>query len=255
MNKELLLTIISDHNLTLTDSSIKRLIELAEIPANWDGRNAEPMDEDSFRKLCHFLSTVKEPIPNDIGFFFNYEGSISINWMLGYRLVEICFEPEATYLYMTGYEDGIALPHKVFLTFKYINPEECIQHYKTKLELVSGILYKLESSVSKELVNLIAYDYGWGEHGDELEMNIDALHSFVNFITVLDDEPGKLILFMTQEGYIELILMDYNPRHEIEFTPEGLLFFMAPEYDLTEVSKENINNYVQIKQFLTGEIK
>ena len=151
MNKELLLTIISDHNLTLTDSSIKRLIELAEIPANWDGRNAEPMDEDSFRKLCHFLSTVKEPIPNDIGFFFNYEGSISINWMLGYRLVEICFEPEATYLYMTGYEDGIALPHKVFLTFKYINPEECIQHYKTKLELVSGILYKLESSVSKEL--------------------------------------------------------------------------------------------------------
>lgn len=255
MNKELLLTIIREHNLTLTESSIQRLIELAEVPANWDGRDAEPMDETSCREMCHFLSTVKEPIPNDIGFFFNHEGSMSINWMLGERLVDICFEPEATYLYMTGYDDGIALPNKVFPTFKYTNPEECIQHYKAKLELASGVLYKLESSVAKQLVDLIAYDYGWGEHGDELEMDTEALHSFVHFIVGLEHDPGKLILFMTQEGYLELVLMGYDPRHEIEFTPDGLLFFMAPEYDMTEVSKENFNNYTQINHFLTGETK
>lgn len=255
MNRQLLLTIMGEHNLKLTEFATKRLIELAEVQANWDGRDAEPMNETSLRQLCYFLSKITEPIPIDIGFFFNHEGSMSINWLLDNAVVDICFEPEATYLYMTGYDDGIALPKKVFPTFKYTNPEECIQPYKGKLELVSSVLYKLESSVAQQVVNLIAYDYGWGEHGDELEMNTEALHSFVQFIAGLDDDPGKLILFMTQEGYLELVLMGYDPRHEIEFTPEGLLFFTAPEYDMTEVLKENFNNYTNIKQFLTGEIK
>lgn len=255
MNRELLLTIIHEHNLMLTESSTKRLIELAEIQANWDGRDAEPMNETSLRELCHFLSEIKEPMPIDIGFFFNHEGSMSINWLLDDSVVDVCFEPEATYLYMTGYDDGIAIPNKVLPTFKYTTPEDCIKSYKEKLKMVSGLLYKLESSVAKRLVELIAYDYGWGEHGDELEINKDALHSLIHFMDGLEDDPGKLILFMTHEGYIELVLMDYAPRHEIEFTPEGLLFFMAPEYEMTEVLKDNFTNYKNINQFLTGEIK
>jgi len=255
MNKELLLTIIREHNITLTETSIQRLIELAEIQANWDGRDAEPMDENSCRDLCHFLSTVKEAIPTDIGFFFNHEGSMSINWMLGERLVDVCFEPEATYLYMTGYDDGIALPRSVFKHFKYTDPESCFISYKTKLEMVSGMLYKLRQETAKNLVEVIAYDYGWGEHGDELEMNTDALHSFVHFIDNLEVLPEKIIIFLTHEGFLEVVLMDYDPRHEIEFTPEGLLFFLAPEYDMTEVSKNNFNQYKDINDFLTGETK
>lgn len=255
MNKELLLTIIREHNLTLTESSIQRLIELAEVPVNWDGRDAEPMDENSCREMCDFLSTVKESIPNDIGFFFNHEGSMSINWMLGNTLVDVCFEPEATYIYMTGYDDGIALPRSVFKHFTYTDPESCFISYKTKLEMISGILYKLKQDTAKNLVKLIAYDYGWGEHGDELEMNTDALHSFVHFIDNLEVLPEKLIIFLTHEGFLEVVLMDYDPRHEIEFTPEGLLFFLAPEYDMTEVNKNNFNQYKDINDFLTGETK
>jgi hypothetical protein len=255
MNKELLLTIIREHNLTLTESSIQRLIELAEVTANWDGRDAEPMDENSCREMCHFLSTVKEPIPSDIGFFFNHEGMMSINWMLGERLVDVCFEPEATYIYMTGYDDGIALPRSVFKHFKYTAPESCFISYKTKLEMVSGMLYKLKQDTAKNLVEVIAYDYGWGEHGDELEMNTDALHSFVHFIDNLEVLPEKVIIFLTHEGFLEVVLMDYDPRHEIEFTPEGLLFFLAPEYDMTEVNKNNFNQYKDINDFLTGETK
>jgi hypothetical protein len=255
MNKELLLTIIREHNLTLTESSIQRLIELAEVTANWDGRDAEPMDENSCREMCHFLSTVKEPIPSDIGFFFNHEGMMSINWMLGERLVDVCFEPEATYIYMTGYDDGIALPRSVFKHFKYTAPESCFISYKTKLEMVSRMLYKLKQDTAKNLVEVIAYDYGWGEHGDELEMNTDALHSFVHFIDNLEVLPEKVIIFLTHEGFLEVVLMDYDPRHEIEFTPEGLLFFLAPEYDMTEVNKNNFNQYKDINDFLTGETK
>lgn len=54
MNRELLLTIMGEHNLKLTEFATKRLIELAEIQANWDGRDAEPMNETSLRQLCYF---------------------------------------------------------------------------------------------------------------------------------------------------------------------------------------------------------
>lgn len=255
MNKELILTIINEHTIKLSDSSIQRLIELSEIKANWDGRDAEPMNEKSCREMLYFLNKISDSIPNDIGFFFNHEGMMSINWMLNNQLVDVCFEPEATYLYMTGYDDGIALPRSVFKHFKYTDPECCFVNYKTKLEMVSGLLYKLEHDTAKNLVERIAYDYGWGEHGDELEINTDALHSFVHFIDNLEVLPEKILIFLTHEGYLEVVLMDYDPRHEIEFTPEGLLFFLAPEYDMTEVSKNNFNQYKDINDFLTGEIK
>lgn len=255
MDKELMLKLINEHALTLSESSIQRLIELAEVQANWDGREAEPMNEDSCREMLYFLNKISDTIPNDIGFFFNHEGMMNINWILNNHLVDVSFEPEATYLYMTGYDDGIVLPQSVFKNFKYTDPEYCFINYKTKLEMVSGLLYKLKQDTAKNLVELITYDYGWGEHGDELEMNTDALHSFVNFIDNLEVLPEKIIIFLTDEGYLEVVLMDYNPRHEIEFTPEGLLFFLAPEYDMTEVSKNNFNQYKDINDFLIGEIK
>lgn len=255
MDKALILTLINEYTIKLSDSSIQRLIELAEVKANWDGRDAEPMNEASCREMLYFLNKINDNIPNDIGFFFNHEGMMSINWILNNQLVDVCFEPEATYLYMTGYDDGIALPRSVFKHFKYTDPENCFANYKTKLEMVSGLLYKLEQDTAKNLVELIAYDYGWGEHNDELEMNTEALHSFVHFIDTLDVLPERILVFLTHEGFLEVILMDHQPHHEIEFTPEGLMFFLAPEYDITEVSKENFNQYKDINHFFKGEIK
>lgn len=250
MNKELLLDIISEHSLVLTDSALNRLTELADIQPNWDGQGAESMNEDSLRTLCLFLKTVNDTVPHDIGFFFNHEGSLSINWVLDNGIVDIAFEPEATYLFMKGYDDGIAIPNKVLSSFKYNNPEQCLMGYKEKLEIASKVLYKLNQRTARKLVELAAYDKGWGEHDDEEPMNIEALYSFTYFIDGLDVDPGKYIIFMTHEGFIEMILMDYKPSHEIEFTPDGVIFFMAPDYESIEVSRQEYHKYKDINHFL-----
>lgn len=255
MNKALMLTMIRDNNLSLTESSIARLTELADIEANWDGYDAEPMNDDSCKALFHFLSSVQEQIPIDIGFFFNHEGSMSINWILADRLVDICFEPEATYLYMTGYDDGIAIPTKVIANFKYSQPEECIEKYKERLIIASPILHKLEKKVANRLIDLTAFDYGWGEHSDEQELNIESLQSFIYFIECLEEVPENIILFLTEKGDIDAVLNKYNPRHEIEFDPEGLTFFIAPEYEYKEIKRNKFNEYKEINDFLTGEEK
>jgi len=250
MNKELLLDIISEHSLVLSNPALSRLIELAAIQPNWDGQGAESMNEDSLRSLCLFLKTVNDAIPHDIGFFFNHEGALSINWMLESRVVDIAFEPEATYLYMQGYDDGIAIPNKVLPNFKYNHPETCLIDYKEKLEIASKVLYKLNQRTAQKLIELITYDKGWGEHEDDESMNIEALYSFIYFIDGLDVDPGKYIIFMTHEGFIEMILMDYKPSHEIEFTPNGVTFFMAPDYESIEVSRQEYYKYKDINQFI-----
>lgn len=255
MNKELMLKMINQHNLMLTESSIKRLTELAEIESNWDGHGAMPMNEDSCLSMLNFLKEVNDNMPEDIGFFFNYEGNTSINWVLNGKIVDISFEPEATYLYMQGYDDGIALPKKVMKQFQYNNPEQCIAKYKDKLEAVSSILYKLDKHIALRIVELIGFDYGWGEHFDEQELNIESLHSFIYFIECLEEIPEKIILFLTANGDIEAVLTEYNPRHEIEFDPEGLTFFIAPEYESKEIKRNKFNEYKEINDFLIGEEK
>ncbi len=255
MNKELILRIIDNHNLKLSESSIKRLIELAEVKANWDGLNAKTMNEESCQQMLYFLEKVNDKIPNDIGFFFDDEGILSMNWLLNNNLIEIYFKTEAIYLYIEGYEDGIAMPPSLLKNFNYQNPEIFFIKYKNKLEAASKILHKLHKDVAENLLDLITYDYGWGEHGDESEINNDALDSLIKFVDHLDILSKNIIIFITPEGFIEMILMDYNPRHEIEFTPVGLVFFLAPEYDITTIDKNKFNKYKDINHFLIGEIK
>lgn len=242
--------IINEHASLLGARGVKRLLELASIDKNWDGDDSSSMNEQSLNDLMNFIKEIKKPLPDDIGYFFDFNGYLIINWEAYNEITDITFNPEAIYLYSQGFDDGIVIPQCVWKDFDYKDPTNAIKPYQEKLEIASPVLERFNKETAESLINSITREFGWGEHGDELEVKVESLISLVLFIKQLEVIPESIYFYSNCQGDIEAFWTSDHLRHELEAIEDGIELFEAPEYDYTKVLREDFNKHKLLTEFL-----
>lgn len=90
----------------LGERSLRRLIELAQFEAGWDGDGACAMSLNSLALLHTFISKMHEKLdPADIGFYLGYDGEIFINWTQSDgALIDLAFRENRVEVYSDAWE-------------------------------------------------------------------------------------------------------------------------------------------------------
>ena len=238
------------------ESGFERLSNLAAIDKDWDGDDAKSMTTESLLRLIKFLKEVKDPLPNDIGYFFDYEGSISINWEHNGAIVDMLFQEEATYIFYGGLDDCIVIDENRLSELKFYDTENFLKEKQEYYSLISRVSEVLGRSQTNNLIRIANYNYGWGEHGDESPLNMETLETFVLFIESLKEVPNDLIYFPTFDGNMEVCwCLKNNMRHEFDVTPTFIEIFKAPEYESYQVKREDFKHYKKFSDYLLGDFK
>lgn len=237
----------------LNSQSIDRLIKLIEIDDNWDNYESSQIKLLSLNNMIDFLSN--KTIPEKIGYFFDTEGYMILNWLIEDKTIEIQFKNKSTLFYMSGYDDYIYLTKSIVKNMDLNNPENLILPIKEKLKIISLLENKLTEKSLESLLSAISYSDGWGEHGEEKEVQMDAIISCYKLFSNLDEIEDEIIFFPTYKGDLEAIL-NFNDRkgHEMEFTSWGVEFFPYPFDVVIEANREDFPKYKTINDFLKGDI-
>lgn len=229
-----------------------RLMLLVKSEDNWDGQNASQMNYKSLEEMSNFLK--EKELPENIGYFLDYEGNLIINWILNDSTVDVSFENKGVSLYMDGLYDGIYLPTFIIKDLNLKDPKTAIEPYQEKLEIVSRMQDYLSDKAFKSLLSTASTKDGWGEHNDEKAVSTESLESFIMLFQGFEkDEILDLYFYPISDGSFEAFWKIDGLSHEIAFTKHGVEFYIDPFDDYLIVDRSNFFKYNKLNDFLKGE--
>ncbi len=248
MNKEIL-DLISNYNEYLNEREYNRLIELAGIEKNWDGKNADPMNYKSLEKALIFIKQNKG-IERNLYIFFGYEGELILEWKDINITNVLIFEKNMTTYYNEFISYDIVISDYILSKIRFNNKFEF--YNDEKLHKLS-LLYDLKDCSKKTINSLIEIalsENDYDIYASTYEVNFKVLENLIKFLDqiYLEDIYFSVVPDGNIEGYYKKDGIDI----ELEVDLEKITIYNTPFADenTMDIKLSDIYKFKNINEIL-----
>lgn len=250
LNKDKILKIVEDCKIILGERNYKRILYLINIENNWDGQNADSINFESLEKALIFLKS-KRVIANDLCIFFDYEGSVILEWNIGDINNTLTFKDNGTFYYNNNivYDIPLLDYHLTKLSFESVLNIFSDSQLE-KLNLIDNIEKSITKRTLNSLINIALSENYFCKYSPEYEVDFDSFKLVIDFLKII--EIKDIYFWVVADGYVEAEWKKDNLESEFDFKKDIVSVYKYPLSDenIRDFKIEDLKKYKEIKDIL-----